>query len=203
MNYHRGPGAQWGTQYMPHRKKIVVLMVLWAELYPDGTAEEKRYGRLRFLAQTVGRVIDSANDLSEAELETCIRSLQDQQRATVNRPRSNIRHFPNRSQVTHEQVWKIAQIERLLGWSGVPARLNGFLRHLYHVDRPDDLTHAAAWRCIESLFDTAARAEIKAEKGQAYPVSKGELAARVAVLKRRLASPRLPSEASAQDGPAA
>lgn len=190
-------------QDQPHRKKIVLLMTLWGELNPDGTAEEKRYERLRFLAQTVGRVIDSANDLSEAELETCIRSLQDQQRATANRPRSNIRPFPNRNSVSKEMLWKICQLEVLLGWSEVPARLEGLLRAKFKESNREFLTHSQGWRVIEMLFYIAARAEIKAEKGSSYPVSKGELAAGVAVLKQRLSSPRLASEASAQDGPAA
>jgi uncharacterized protein DUF1018 len=177
-----------------HRKKIVVMMALWSQVHPCDDAADCRAERLRFLAQQTGRVIDSANDLADDELERAIQLLHKVRLSrgiapsSKARSGSNVRRFPNRNSISREAVWKIRQLEAYLGWSGVPARLEGFLAHIYKVRRPDDLTHAAAWKCIESLFDVAARAEIKAEKGATYRVPRGELAARAAALKSRLAT---------------
>jgi hypothetical protein len=206
---------------MPARKKIVALMALWSEVSPlesiplpaglsgpalrDARADrpkQHKYARLRFLAQQIGRIVDSANDLSDDELETCIHALQQLQRTAATRPRSNLRRFPNRTGITKEQIWKIRQLESFLGWALVPARLAGFLEHVYHVRQPGDLTHARAWQCIESLFNTAARSGLKADKGAAYHVPKDELAARVAILKVHLSSWQ-PAKTAAATGPAA
>lgn len=179
------------------RKKVQVLQILWNQVYPCSDAEERRCQRLRFLAQRAGRLVDSANELSDDELEQAIQILhrvrisrgihRDARRSGERRGR--VKPFPNRGQVaSKEMIWKIRQLEQCLRWAEVPERLSGFLEQFYKVRRPEDLTHRKAWQCIESLFAIAARARIKREKGSSYKVGKAELAAAVVTIKAELAS---------------
>jgi len=171
---------------MPERKRVVRLLALWGEVCPLTDAKEKKYERLRWLAQRVGRLVDSANDLSEEELEKCIRELQRSQESGVRSQK--LKRFPNTSGITDRQLWKIWQLEHFLGWAGNPARLEGFLRAKFHESNPKFLSHAQAWRLIEMLFAIAAREEAKQRRPSASsgPVSAGELKGARAKLKRLL-----------------
>jgi hypothetical protein len=161
------------------RKRVVRLLALWGaaagSALRGASAKEKRYERLRFCAQQVGRVIDSANDLTEEELGKCIQALQqsrDRKGAGAGRQKkppiagapgsdSNVVEFPNTSGITEGELWKIWQLEHFLGWAENPARLEGLLRAKFHEANPKYLSHAQAWRAIETLFSIAAREEAK------------------------------------------
>lgn len=56
-----------------------------------------------------------------------------------------------------EQIWKIRQYEKELGWDDNPKRLEGFIKRYGSVDKPEWLTPAKAWRVIEALKKMAAR----------------------------------------------
>lgn len=172
---------------MADRKQIVALMATWGNLCPL-KGEQARDARLAYCRTVLRRPIESCNDLTPAETDQVISAMQ---RELASRPASrpsNLRQFPNRNTPSREMVWKIRQLESWLGWTPVPERLGGFLRHMFRKSSPEQLTHAQAWRAVEALHDVAARAQIKADKGAAYPVSKPELAAAVATLKVTLAS---------------
>jgi len=53
---------------------------------------------------------------------------------------------------TKEQIWKIGQLEKELGWDTNPKRLKGFCRkYAGKVENIKWLTKARAWRVIEGL----------------------------------------------------
>lgn len=173
---------------MPARKQIIVLMTLWGRVCPLRDAKESKYERLRWLARQTGRIVDSANELTDDELERCIETLRREtrpsghgfSRAGKRREGSfrsaeghKVRQFPNRSGITKEQLWKVRQLEHYLGWAGRPQRLEGLLRSRFQASRPQDLTHAQAWRLIEMLFSIAAREELRRE-GHAQAGEQGQ-----------------------------
>ncbi|MFD3260855.1 regulatory protein GemA [Paenibacillus lentus] len=84
---------------------------------------------------------ESMRKCSEQELERVVlalRQLQGEEGHTGNR-------------ATKRQVWMIRELERTLGWSDNPARLQSFLKKYYKTEQPEWLTRAQAWRAIESL----------------------------------------------------
>jgi hypothetical protein len=60
-------------------------------------------------------------------------------------------HSNRPGMATKRELWKIRQLEKALGWDDNPKRLRAFLKKYYGVDDVRFLTHAAAWRLIESL----------------------------------------------------
>lgn len=62
---------------------------------------------------------------------------------------------PNR--VSKEQLWKMNQLARELGWDNNPKRLLGFVKKYAKVERLEWLTPAQAWRVIEGLKKLAAK----------------------------------------------
>lgn len=58
-------------------------------------------------------------------------------------------HIPNR--ISKEQIWKINDLAKKLGWSNNPKRLLGFIRTFYNVEALQWLTKAQAWKVIEGL----------------------------------------------------
>ena len=173
------------------RHQVVVLQTLWSKVCPLRDAKEKKYERLRWLAQQTGRIVDSANELTAAELGGCIQALLSQVRE-LHRSGvpSNVLSFPNRNGITREQRWKVTQLECYLGWNDSPGRLAGLLRSKFKDSggNLEHLNHAQAWRLIEMLFAIAARTEAKRGKEPGYKVPAAELKATRTLLKERLQS---------------
>lgn len=59
---------------------------------------------------------------------------------------------------TDRQIYRIAELERTLGWDKEPERLRGFLQKFYHVQSVAWLTPYNAGKLIESLKAMAAKA---------------------------------------------
>jgi hypothetical protein len=53
--------------------------------------------------------------------------------------------------VTKKQLWMIRQLEKELGWSDNPKRLQAFMKKYGNIERIEWLTSSKAWRLIESL----------------------------------------------------
>lgn len=74
--------------------------------------------------------------------------------------------LPDNRQVvlaTKEQLWKMRQLEKQLGWDANPKRLRGFCRkYAGKVENIEWLTKAQAWRVIEGLKALLAREQEKA-----------------------------------------
>lgn len=52
---------------------------------------------------------------------------------------------------TDEQIWKIRSLEKDLGWSDNPKRLEGFVKKFYKVEKLEWLKFKEASKLIESL----------------------------------------------------
>jgi len=173
------------------RRQVVVLQTLWSKVCPLRDAKEKKYERLRWLAQQTGRIVDSANELTAAELECCIqvllRQARDLRHSREGAP-PNVLSFPNRNGITREQRWKVSQLECYFGWHNSPERLAGLLRSKFKDSggNLEHLNHAQAWRLIEMLFAIAARTEAKRGREPGYKVPAAELRAARTALKERL-----------------
>jgi hypothetical protein len=50
-----------------------------------------------------------------------------------------------------EQIWKINDLARQLGWQDNPKRLAGFVKKYANIERLEWLPHGKAWRIIEAL----------------------------------------------------
>jgi hypothetical protein len=118
------------------------LQAAWREYCPVTDPAESRAERLVWLSAACGRSITSANDLSDAELEACIKQLAGGTPAGA---------------PSEPQLWKIRQLEKWLGWSDNSARLAGLLRKLFKLDHPAALSRQQSWRAIEALMQIAAR----------------------------------------------
>ena len=134
--YSLQPTAYSRARLMRH------LQAAWRDYCPVSGAAESRAERLVWLTAACGRSITSANDLSDAELEACIKGLAG----------GNTAGAPSDS-----QLWKIRQLEKWLGWSDNSARLAGLLRKLFKLDHPAALSRQQSWRAIEALMQIAAR----------------------------------------------
>jgi hypothetical protein len=55
------------------------------------------------------------------------------------------------SQVTTKQLWKLAVLEKELGWADNPKRLEAFIRKYAKVDKPRWLTRYQAIKIIDGL----------------------------------------------------
>ncbi|MDI6913845.1 MAG: regulatory protein GemA [Desulfitobacteriaceae bacterium] len=55
------------------------------------------------------------------------------------------------NRVSKEQLWKINQLAKELGWDNNPKRLQGYIKKYGGVERSEWLTPAKAWRIIEGL----------------------------------------------------
>ena|ERR1035437_5153415 len=188
-------------------KQRIRLMALWGErwrstysivdnLISPSSSEECRDGRLVYLAQICGRVLDSANELTEADAGKAIAALESE------RPKKLIA-FPNRNRISKEQIWKIRQLEasEYLGWASESKRLAGFLREQYRgATRPEQLSFKDGWKAIEALFRIAARQAVQRSKGAGYKVPGEELLAEVKRIKVALQGWQPPSEMPAAKG---
>lgn len=58
---------------------------------------------------------------------------------------------------TKKQMYKIHELEKMLGWLDNPARLRGFCKKYAGVDNPDWMTKQQAWRIIEGMKALVAR----------------------------------------------
>lgn len=84
---------------------------------------------------------DSMRDCTSKELERTLLALRAMQ--------GGQNHTGDRA--TRKEVWKIHDLEKNLGWQDEPQRLRAFLKKYYRIEQPEWLTHAQAWRAIESL----------------------------------------------------
>lgn len=57
----------------------------------------------------------------------------------------------SRKMASREQVWKLRELEKALGWQDNPRRLKAFCKKYAGVEVLEWLTAAKAWRLIESL----------------------------------------------------
>ncbi len=80
----------------------------------------------------------------------------------------------------------VKTLEKVLGWDPVPERLAGFLEQWYRCRDPRALSFRSAGNLIESLCAVLARSRVKARLGQDHPVSRPEITAEVASIKREL-----------------
>lgn len=58
---------------------------------------------------------------------------------------------------TDEQIWKIHELEKSLGWSDNPRRLKGFVKKYYKTEKLEWLKFDQASKLIESLKKTLKR----------------------------------------------
>lgn len=58
---------------------------------------------------------------------------------------------PGRKMASKKMLWKIRELEKKLGWSDEPKRLQAFMTKYAGVERLEWLTHQKAWKLIESL----------------------------------------------------
>jgi hypothetical protein len=56
-----------------------------------------------------------------------------------------------------QQIWKIHELEKQLGWEGEPARLHGYLKKRFGVENIRWITGQQAWKVIEGLKKMAER----------------------------------------------
>ncbi|WP_248928181.1 regulatory protein GemA [Paenibacillus hamazuiensis] len=77
---------------------------------------------------------------------------------TMNEVAGKTRARP-RGRISKAQRWKIAELEKELGWSDEPQHLKNFIKKYYKVDHIDWLTQPKASKLIESLKNMAARKE--------------------------------------------
>lgn len=175
-----------------------------------GDADDQRFARLTWLSSLLGRTVASSKTLSPRELKQSVDQLMREVPEAIARKygraaggykrrhdrAGNVVIMPNRGIATKEQLYLIAQLEQTLGWAGVPERLSGFLRQFYHCADPRSLSFRAAGSLIESLFAVAARDRVKARLGADHPVSRIEITAEVAAIKRELHQWQPPPEAA-------
>lgn len=185
---------------MKRSNDMIVYLALWGDRWKRignealiRDAAESRDARLVYTAQIIGRVGDSAKDLTAAELRQVIARLRSERPGNIppgNIPGGKVVRFPNRNLITQRQIWKIRQVERYLGWASRPERLAGFLRATCRgATRPERLGFRVAIGVIDGLVRLAARERVRRERGDpAYRVSAHELAAAVEQVKGELAS---------------
>lgn len=93
---------------------------------------------------------ESMRDCSKKELERVLLALKNMQ--GIKEERGN--------RASKKQVWKIRELEKELGWSDNPKRLQAFLKKYYEVEKVEWLTSAQAWRTIESLKKLVEKMEV-------------------------------------------
>lgn len=70
--------------------------------------------------------------------------------------KDNSKRRPSRA--TDRQLYRIAELERALGWDKEPERLRGFISKYHHVDEPRWLSVSKASKVIEGLKALLAKA---------------------------------------------
>ncbi|AJA42396.1 hypothetical protein AJ85_05735 [Alkalihalobacillus alcalophilus ATCC 27647 = CGMCC 1.3604] len=121
-------------------------------------------GQLRKIWATAKELNLEEDDLrsvvSEVSGSPSISSLTfDQAKAVIDRlggknnqpSKANKSNKRKSSQVSNQQIWKIQQLEKELGWEDNPKRMKAFMKKYAGVDRIEWLTPQKAWRLIESL----------------------------------------------------
>lgn len=109
---------------------------IWGLTKELGIGEENMYAIMQRLT---GKV--SMRTLTNQELNLLVLELG----------RMKDGHDNREGMASKEQIWKIHELEKALGWADNPARLNGFMKKVYRVERTEWLKNWQAHKLIESL----------------------------------------------------
>jgi len=115
------------------------------------------------LAKGIGLDKDSLYDIIEAI--TGKRSMTQCTGTELNKVVSRLGHYKDDhsddpDKASKEQIWKIRQLEKELGWSDNPARLRGFMKKFAKVERIEWLKKWQAHKLIESLKKMLEKMEV-------------------------------------------
>lgn len=101
---------------------------------------------------------DSMRKLTQGEIDRVCRVLQ-QMKDGVGKPAQRKRTDEGGNPKTERQRKKVYMLTEALGWNDDDARINGFVRKMFKIDRLEWLTPAQCYKLIEALKKMAARQE--------------------------------------------